>query len=197
MTVLFELVTVARQANIVDDILNVFNYVCDTLDDVSNSTINVLLADFIADVLPGILAFQSDQIVYLEVRGRQINGVTFGSQPLGSTDGEISGSALPPYVAYEFIYRRATALTRNGFKRFAGVIEEAIDQGGNVTGAVATALTAAQPILALELTADGVNFFRPIILGDPIPPATEFRIGEVDAISFQRVSTQNSRKPWN
>lgn len=196
MAVTLQLTTVARQANIVDDILNVFHYHNNDATALSNATINLLLADFIANVLPSILAFQSDQIVYLEVRGEQVGGVTFGSQPLGSTDGDISGSALPPYVAYEFIYRRATALTRNGFKRFAGVIEEAIDQGGNVTGTVAGALTAAETALGQELTADSVAFYRPIILGRPTPSVPGLRVGEIDAISFQRVTTQNSRKPW-
>jgi len=191
-----ELVTVARQANIVDDILNVFHYRNDDQVAISGADISALLDEWIANVLPGILAFQSDQIVYLEVRGRSVTGVTFASVSLGSTDGDITGSALPPYVAYEFIYKRATALTRNGFKRFGGVIEEAIDQGGNVTGAVAAALTAAEATLETGLV-DIVGFpYRPIILGRPVPPVLPLRVGEIDEIAFQRVTTQNSRKPW-
>lgn len=196
MAEIVEIVTVARQANIVDDILNVFHYRNDDQVAISGADISALLDEFIAEVLPGIVAFQSDQIVYTEVRGRSVTGVTFASVSLGSTDGDITGSALPPYVAYEFIYKRATALTRNGFKRFGGVIEEAIDQGGNVTGAVAAALTAAEPILETVLV-DIVGFpYRPIILGRPVPPTLPLRVGEIDEIAFQRVTTQNSRKPW-
>jgi hypothetical protein len=191
-----EIVSVARQANIVDDILNVFHYRNDDQVGISGADISALLNEWISNVLPGILAFQSDQIVYLEVRGRSVTGVTFASVSLGSTDGDITGSALPPYVAYEFIYKRATALTRNGFKRFGGVIEEAIDQGGNVTGAPAAALTAAETTLETTLV-DIVGFpYRPIILGRAVPPTLPLRVGEIDEIAFQRVTTQNSRKPW-
>lgn len=196
MAATVQIVTVARQANIVDDINNVFHYHNAVEGAPSSAELGVLLTFFETEVLPAILAFQSDQIVYLELRARHVEGVSFTSTTLGSLDGEIAGSALPPYVAYEFIYRRATALTRNGFKRFAGVIEEAIDQGGNVTGAVATALTAAEPILTLPLEGSGGTFWQPVIYGRPIPSNPTPRIGQVDEVGFQRVTTQNSRKPW-
>lgn len=188
------LTTVARQANIVSDLLNVYAY-AESVPVTSNAQLTEFIQEWIDNIQPAILAFQSDQIVYLEVRAEVLDGLYFSSISQGSVDGAISGTALPPYVAYEFIYRRATRVTRNGFKRFPGVIEEAIDQAGNVTGAAATALTAAETVLDDTLnmswgTAD------PQIWGRPIPPSTAHRFNDITEVAFQRVTTQNSRKPW-
>lgn len=188
------LTAVQRQANIVTDIMNVFYY-SETVNPTSNAEVEEFIQEWIDNIQPAILAFQSDQIVYLEIRAEHIGGIYFSSISQGAVDGVISGSALPPYYAYEFIYRRATRATRNGFKRFAGVIEEAIDQGGNVTGGVATALTAAETVLDDTLNMSW-GAASPIIYGPQGPAHPADVENPVSEVAFQRITTQNSRKPW-
>lgn len=190
-----QITAVQRQANIVDDILNVFHYQELTAEPTSNAEVEEFVQEWIDNIQPAILAFQSDQIVYLEIRGEIVDGLYFATITQGAVDGVISGTALPPYYAYEFIYRRATRITRNGFKRFGGVIEEAIDQGGNVTGSVATALTAAETVLDDTLNMSWGSAV-PVIYGRPIPPSLPARTNTVQEVGFSRITTQNSRKPW-
>ena len=122
--------------------------------------------------------------------------MSFGSIGLGTLDGLVTGTAQPPYIAWEFIYRRATALTRNGFKRFAGVTEEDVDQAGNVQAGILANLVALADDLEQPLTGPGSQPFSPVIYGRPIPSNPTPRIGFVSQVQFLRVTTQNSRKPW-
>jgi len=193
---LLQLTAVQRQANIVEDINNVFYFETDDPPN-SNSDLLEFIDEWIAVVQPAILAFQSDQIVYLEVNALEVNGVFFATRSQGAVDGLISCDAMNPYMAYEFIYNRATRTTRNGYKRFAGVCEDAVDQGGNVTGAVATALTTAEGSLAVSLTLSWA-IATPVIFGRATPPPSSLpeRVNQIQSVTFLRVTTQNSRKPW-
>jgi len=185
-----------RQANLVDDILNIFHYL--TLTDVDNAPeLTNFINQWILDVQPAILAFQTDQIVYLDLHAEVIGGLAFADISQGSVDGDISGDPGDPYSAYEFIYHRATRSTRNGFKRFAGVDENSVDQGGNVSGTVAGALTAAEPVLSSDVTTTGA-VYTPVIYGAPTGPPNNLpeRVNAITSVAFHRVSSQNSRKPW-
>jgi hypothetical protein len=185
-----------RQANIVEDIYNIFYYFT-AANPGTNVEIEEFIQEWIDNVQPAILAFQSDQIVYLDIYAEVVGGLFFSSITQGSVDGVISCDANAPYLAYEFIYRRNTRATRNGFKRFAGVCEDAIDQGGNVTGAVATALTAAETVLD-DVLNPPMGACNPIIYGPPTGPPNNLpeRTNGVAEVAFHRVTTQNSRKPW-
>ena len=191
-----QLTAVQRQANIVEDIHNVFHYRT-TVDVTSNDDVEEFIQEWIDTVQPAILAFQTDQIVYLDIRAEVVGDVWFSSIAQGSVDGLISGTTMPPYVAYEFIYKRATRLTRNGFKRFAGVDEGSVEQAGNVSGTVAAALTAAEPVLGSTLVLSWGSAV-PIIYGRPTPAPSSLpeRENNIIEVAFQRVTTQNSRKPW-
>jgi len=191
-----QLTAIQRQANIVEDIHNVFHY--ENMSPVtSNDDVEEFIQEWIDNIQPAILAFQTDQIVYLEIRAELIDGLWFSAISQGSVDGLISGTTMPPYVAYEFIYRRATRTTRHGFKRFAGVDEESVDQAGNVSGAVATALTAAETVLDDTLNMSWGTAI-PVIYGRETPPPSSLptRVNTIDEVAFLRVTTQNSRKSW-
>jgi hypothetical protein len=194
-----QLIDHQRQANIVDDILNVFYFFT---GDAPNSNANLieLIDTWILTVQPSITLIQSEQIVHLEVSALEVNGIHFASVAQGSVDGQVVGEAFSPYSAYEFIYNRETRLTRNGFKRFAGPVEGDVDQGGNISPGVLVNLNA----LAVDLGEVVITSWAsavPIIYGRPTPPPPEGsglpeRVNFVENVSFLRFTTQNTRKPW-
>lgn len=196
---IMRLTDVQRQANIVEDIHNVFHFFVGQ-SPTSAAEVLELIDTWILQVQPSILLIQSAQIVHLEVRAEEVDGLYFASRTQGLVDGEVAGTALPPYVAYEFIYRRETRVTRNGYKRFAGPCEEDVDQGGNVNPSVVTNLDALGVDLAENIITSWATAI-PVIYGPATPPPPEGsglpeRHNFVTSVDFLRVTTQNTRKSW-
>jgi len=196
---ILQLVDLQRQADIVDDINNVYFYQSDAEPN-SNDNITEMLFFFRDNVLPAITLVQVDQIVHLQLDGLVVNGLYFATIALGSEDGQVVGTAKEPYIAWEFQYDRATRLTRNGFKRISGVTEEDTDQGGNVTPGVLANLNALATVLQAPMDLSWATLV-PIIYGrpTPLPPigsGLPERVNLVENVRFIRVTTQNSRKSW-
>lgn len=196
---ILQLTDVQRQANIVNDIHNVYHFETDG-DPNSNDDIEEFINVWIEDIQGAITLIQSDQIVHLEVRAIELDGVFFATVPQGTVDGQVTGTAVAPYITYEFIYNRGSRLTRNGFKRFSGPVEEDIDQGGNVGAGVLANLNALALLLDDPITVSWA-ICTPIILGLATPPPPDGsglpqRVGPIQSVAFHRVSTQNSRKAW-
>lgn len=196
---IIQLIDLQRQANIVQDINNVYYYESDAEPN-SNDNMQELNIEWIQTVLPAITLIQVDQIVHLEVSSLVVNGLYFATEALGSDDGQIVGTAKEPYIAWEFIYDRATRLTRNGYKRIAGVTEEATDQAGNVDPSVLANLNALGVVLEAPIVLSWATL-TPVIYGRPTPPppagsGLPERVNNVTGVRFVRVTTQNTRKSW-
>jgi hypothetical protein len=196
---ILQLINVQRQANIVLDINNVYYYESDN-DPTSNADVLEFIDQWISVVQPDILQIQSTQIVHLEVKALEVNGVFFATRTQGLVDGNVVGDATNPYTAYEFIYNRATRITRNGFKRFAGPVEQDVDQGGNITPGVLVNLALLGNALESPLVVSW-GVCTPVIFGKATPPpplgsGLPERVNGITGVTFVRATTQNSRKPW-
>jgi hypothetical protein len=163
-------------------------------------TLEDVLEGFRTVVLPSIQAIQSDEVEYGTAEADNLtNGVDFGTDPLyAGLTGNIVGEALPPYAAWAFTLERASKLTRNGAKRFAGVAETSQEDGA--------ATAAFNPLLATAESAIGTSFAYsnaqgafsafPLIVGVDANGQRDLSRVQIPtgATGNKFVSTQNTRK---
>lgn len=173
-------------------IINIFHFRSTTGDDDEQES----LADvWDTDVLPAIADVQNTIVTYDNIRTANLTGelADFNLLPT-TTDGVVAGATMTPFLSAPFRYNRTTKDTRNGAKRFTGMVEE------NCTGVgfeAAFLLVLQDLATALGTTLVGVaGAYEPIILtkpgeGDPLT-FTYNQVANVTAIDQQ--TTQNSRK---
>lgn len=120
-------------------------------------------------------------------------------------EGEWLGEALPPFMAFELEYVRATREAHNGRKSFAGLGESMLT-GGVPETAVAADLLTLSGALSVSISETGFGAeYTPRIwrrAGRYAPYSGDPRVGTlypdtfypIAGVSYRRVSTQNSRK---
>lgn len=127
------------------------------------------------------------------------DGLSFGEFSATGYNGSQAGEAMGPFVAYGFTLLRTDKSTRNGFKRYAGVVEQAQSNGAiqsSWTGYSALKTIESQLSAQLALVgASGQLDIDPVIYGDVTPtrptPVWQYVSG---AVLQPRITTQNSRK---
>lgn len=178
---------------------NVFHYEITQTD--GNATADELLAAFQNAVVAPLAAIQSTSVEYRTLTVDNLtDGLSFGERALFSVEGNVGGPPHPTTVAFGFRLLRGSKLTRSGFKRFVGVVED--QTGGNVyqpaflSGVELSAVIDAlgQPVVS---GAPGVDLsMRPVIVGKNRPTPLGFVFQPVVGVEFQDiVTTQVSRKP--
>lgn len=194
---------------------NVFHYKIASLGTGTGApaTLDAFGAGFVLGILPDILAITADVVTYtsIDVRlldadtGALVNGETvLILPPFG--DGAGSADALPPHDCTTFKYVRPNSSFRHGFKRFAGVSEDGVQDGLPTGGAIsflnalALTLQGAMPAYPLPVDEDDDPITgaaaNPVVLkrvfnGDPLNP---IEVAEIVNVVFSRIGTQNSRK---
>lgn len=112
---------------------------------------------------------------------------------------------LPTFNAASIQFIRASRLTRHGWKRIAGLTEGSVtlndltvDAIDDINAAIAGALVVGGAVFPqIDTDGDTVGEFtiEPVIVGDPIPPSSLFRINSVNSVIVKpQVTTQNTRK---
>lgn len=181
-----------RQRHATDEAINVYFYQQFT----SAGNIEDLGAAWEADVLAEVLpvqhtTMQHDSWSILNITdGIEFAEHTYPSPKFGSSP----GAAMADFIAWSFLLRRGSLLTRHGGKRIGGLSEN--DLLGDVPdpGAIARlnnlALAFAERIETAPLGAE----WEPVIVKRPIliPGINIFSV--VSSAEFRHVSTQNTRK---
>lgn len=154
-----------------------------------------LAPQFISDVLPDIQAVVHNFTVFTRVDVEQvIGGSGFWSVTLpGSTFGLRTGDRMPQFVAWGFRYNRAAMGVRSGAKRFGGVSEGDVD-GGDASTAALILLNDLAVQLGSPLQVGLVDTWFPVILERPTPPSTTWGFHGMSGVSYERVTSQNTRK---
>lgn len=135
------------------------------------------------------------------------NGIDFAAVNVPVIGG-IVGDAEPSFLAYNFVLRRTTKVTRNGSKRIGGLDEGGVSGNGITTvGSLLTALgTAMAAPLSYAAGGLSVPFADPVIVGrkiigtgpkGPIYGLDLTKINDISSAAFTAVSTQRSRKAGN
>ena len=117
---------------------NVFFYEISNVTDPTDPLFT-WLDEYAAQVTSQIVAYQSNNLSYREIIAENLtDGVEISTLPYTET-GTITGEPMPSYVAFNVKLSRRNKVTRNGSKRFSGVVESQVN--GNVwtppTGATA------------------------------------------------------------
>lgn len=189
---------VTNQKYLGEDVLNVFYYRYFSAPTVDDGIYTELLNDFNDNIITKIRQIQVDGLVYDTVQVKNVsNNINFAVLPLGS-HGVIPASdeaQLPSYISAGFMLLRDSLVTRNGYKRFAGLIDTAVE--GNEWVGYTVAINDLLSALAAPLYAGLVQVAAPVIVKRPITPpvGTGYVYSSVAGVLFKGVGTQNSRKP--
>lgn len=173
-------------------IRNVWHYLAtlgqdDEQDLVADAFDETIMTD-LAGIINSSVAF--DLIRVANLTGIEADAVQSPSQ--GS--GNVVGLNMTPVMAASFRMNRTTKETRNGSKRFAGLIEENV-QGTTFAPAYLVDLQAFESLLAGQISTVGL-LADPVILHKP-DVAGVWTYNEVASVTaLNRVTTQNSRKSF-
>jgi len=194
----------------ISQVINVYHYKVTAAGSATLQEFGAGLAQMWAAVIGLItnehVKFNEVEVTKLDTDGLPVTGESFiavGDYLLGQQLGE----SLPPFVCWTFKYLRPNATFRHGFKRFAGVDEDA-QLDGFPASSIATPLANVAAALegtlhAYTIDTDGNPdtsisgatavpvILQKIINGDPISP---INVGLVSDVVFDRIGTQNSRK---
>lgn len=127
------------------------------------------------------------------------DGLSFGEFAASGFTGAITGEAMGPFIAYGYTLLRTNKLTRNGFKRFPGVVEDAQNNGAIQSSWVNyNRLLTIETQLAATLNLSGASGqvdVAPVIYGDVNAnrPSPVWQYVSEAALS-PRLTTQSSRK---
>lgn len=187
-----------RQRLLGQDVLNVFHY--DVVADLGGGVTGNDLAYWVWNQLDlQIKAIQSDSLTYVQMDCLQITGgVTIGSYVIGEAGTETGTPVNPAFFAWGFRYNRASAASRHGYKRFAGVGEGYVDEGLPTAPAITAATSLADQLIGNVLDPDASESgeLRPVILSrvlNGVPRVTPVAF-PIASIVFTGFTTQTTRK---
>ena len=154
-----------RQSYYGQQCINVFSYITLPGIGVTPSALELLeLMGFIPEgdplafpdgtIADTIWTFQSSEVDFLSAEARELYSVTdfyeaaYSPPIVGNLD---TGDDMSPFVSYGFYSARVRTDIRRGFKRFVGVTEGVIDNGGVIGSGITAALTACAEAMSEEL----------------------------------------------
>lgn len=177
--------------------LNIFYYRYIVLTPALNEIYPALWNAFDATVLEAVKGIQASEYLWRNGYIKNLsNGVDEWSTTLGTSEdrGRKASPPLPSYVTYTFRLKRESAITRNGYKRFAGVSEG--DGQDNSYSPGTTQIADVNAALAADLNIGLVPAFEPIIVKRPISvPAGVYQYASIGSADFRGIGSQNTRKP--
>lgn len=178
--------------------LNVFFYEWVAVIDPTGAWLENANTQFVENVWSPIQQVQSDLCVTQTITWKDLTGgVDFfvDSEPKPGTGGTGSDSTVAPsYTSLGFLLRRSTLATRNGYKRFAGLLEANIS-GNEFTG-YGTVVDEIKVALKYVITGLGAPVMEPVIAKRPLPePGESYITSGIQSVEFRGLGTQNTRKP--
>lgn len=186
---------VDTQTYLGETVLNVYFYIITALIGIEGDYLGAIHASWETNVLDHVVDAQSPNLSHVNRELRNLtNGVDISNfdEVVVGTDG--TGDDLNSFTSLGFILRRSSLVTRNGYKRYAG-LKEARVVGNTVVGLTAI-IPAIESGLSTPLTDGIAELARPVIVKRPIPePAVSVVHSDVLSAQFRGLGTQNTRKP--
>lgn len=184
---------VLQQSYVGETCLNVFHYLSNINEDDNQS--QMALA-FDGVTLPQIALTQQDTVLYQEIIVRNLTGTLADVTIVPATaTGGVIGTRTTTFLAMPYRYNRIQKDTRDGSKRFTGVVEE----NAEVLGFTPAFFILMQTLATFldNGIADGGKTFNPIILRKPSLGAGVWQYSQVSSVTaLNRSTTQSSRKTF-
>lgn len=186
-----------KQEYLGQECLNVYFYRSTSVAPMDNSTYDVILDWFEDNIIQNVRNVQADDLVHT---GLQIinmtNGIDFVDRPESVAGSQtVAGSALlPSYVSVGFKLIRESLVTRNGYKRFAGLFDDQVT--GNTFNGDPGQIADIETALAADIVEGLATICEPVIVRHPIgsPPVASYTYSSIGAAQLVGVGTQNTRK---
>lgn len=177
-------------------ILNVYYYRITPPLGIVGTFLSELNDAFETTVLTPVRAIQANVLTHVSREWKNLsNGVDLfvDGTVLAGTRGSGGSTLLPSFVSAGFILRRESLVTRNGYKRIAGLVEE--DVTGNTWVGDMGDIADIEAGLAADLVYGLATAAEPIIVKRPIvPPVSSYDYASIGSASFRGIGTQNTRK---
>lgn len=187
---------VDNQTYLGQQILNVYYYRITSPTGLADGYLADLNTYWETNVLPKITQIQNDELDHLSREWRNMtNGVDLftdstvvpGQNAVGTT------KLVPSFVSAGFLLQRESLVTRNGYKRFAGLNED--DISGNTWVGPSIYMTNLESALAGDLNIGLFSVAEPVIVKRPIQaPVASYVYSSIGSASFRGIGTQNTRK---
>lgn len=180
--------------------LNVFHYRVTSITGLDDTAYSQMWTWFLGSIGLAMRNIQSSVIAFESVEIRNLsNGVDFYEQPFTATGNVAATEAttLPSAVSIGFKLVRESLVTRNGYKRFAGV-PEAWVTGNNYTPPSPTTTTAMETALAADWIGGLITLAEPVIVRRPLVPpvGTSYVYSSIGSAACKgTMGSQNTRKP--
>lgn len=178
-----------------EDVTNVFYFGCSNSSSDPGDTYLNVLTRFDAVVLPPLIAVSNTVTVYSQLTVKNLsNELDYAVLTINRT-GTLAGAPLPAYITFTAQLVRTTLLTRNGSKRFSGLVEEGIV--GNTISWIPAQKTALEQALDATLVSPTPSSWSliPIIVGrfpQGSPNAGELDLSRTNLISNARLGSRTS-----
>lgn len=184
------------QAYLGQQILNVYYFRASPPLGATEPLLSEMNDDFENKVINQVIKIQSAHLVHTSREWKNLsNGVDLfvdGTNIAGLKAGPV-GDLAPSFVSAGFILRRESLVTRNGYKRIAGLVEQ--DISGNDWVGSAIDIASIESGLAADLVYGLATVAEPVIVKRPIvPPVASYVYASIGSASFRGVGSQNTRK---
>lgn len=187
---------VDNQSYLGQQVLNVYYYRVVAITGLTSNYLEVLNNHWEEGVLSKILKVQVDDLKHVSREWRNMSNNTDLYTNTTVVEGDVTASAAmltPSFVSLGFLLRRESLATRNGYKRIAGLPDDAID--GNAWTGTNSDIVAIENALAADLSEGLTTLVEPVIVKRPIvAPVGSYVYSSIGAAEFRGIGTQNSRK---
>lgn len=187
-----------NQTYLGEDLMNVYYYRWFSTPTLDNSAYIPLLEDFQAEVINEVVKVQNEYVTHTTTSIRNLSNNLDYAERTSATIGTLDvdpANTLPSYMTLGFQLIRDSLATRNGYKRFSGMIESQVE--GNDYVASLTPIGDVIGGLQENLTVGLVQVAAPVIVKRPIDPpvGSSYVYSSISAVLFKGIGTQNTRKP--
>jgi len=185
-----------NQSYLGQQILNVYYYRVTPALGIADGYLEILNDYWEDNVLDPILQVQVDGLQHLSREWKNLSNnvdLFVDGTVLVGANATAPATYLPSFVSLGFLLQRESLVTRNGYKRFAGLQDTFVS--GNTWVGSPTSITDIETALAADLNIGIISSAEPVIVKRPIVvPVGSYLYSSIGSARFRTVGTQNTRK---
>jgi hypothetical protein len=187
---------VDNQSYLGQQVLNVYYYRITSVTPLLDPYMGAMSEWFDANVVAAVRELQVNTLLHVSREWRNLsNGTDLFTETtvIPGDQATSDATSTPSYVSAGFMLQRESLLTRNGYKRFAGIPEGSIS--GNTYTEGSTFIDAVEAALAADIVVGIATIAEPVIVKRPIEvPVGEYVYSSIGSAQFRSLGTQNTRK---